>query len=92
MIGKHPLPPARSPREPETVDINETRDIPCGLIAVALMYLHNVKWFEWRFADARSNYILSRQPLAAKAAALIAHDRILNGELEKRGLPPIFIT
>lgn len=56
-----------------------------NLISIALAYL-DPRWL----VRHRLGHIW-RQPMAGKAARLIVHDRILNGEVRSRGLPPFFI-
>lgn len=45
---------------------------------------------EWEWRGFCSGGYMRRSKLAAKCAALIAHDRILNGELLTRGLPSFY--
>lgn len=45
---------------------------------------------EWRWRSFGPKGYMARSKLAAKCAALIAHDRILNGELLSRGLPSFY--
>lgn len=56
-----------------------------SVIATALAYL-DPRWL----CRHRLGHVW-RNPLAAKAARLIVHDRNLNREVDLRGLPPFFI-
>lgn len=56
-------------------------------IGVALWVLDRHEW-NWRRLN-RYAFIMSKN-LAAKAVALIAHDRILTDEILTRGLPSYF--
>ncbi len=42
---------------------------------------------EWSWRRNSGSKFMSRAKLTAKCTALIAHDRILNGEIISRGLP-----
>lgn len=77
---------------PETFDIGEARDVPRGPIAVALTHL-NYGWYSWRQkAEFGFMRLVRRKPLAAQTAALISHDRILNGQIASRGLVDFYVT
>jgi hypothetical protein len=76
----------------ETVDIGPAKDVPCGPVAVALSHL-NYGWYSWRQkAEFGFMRLVRRKPVAAQAAALISHDRILNGQIASRGLVSFYIT
>lgn len=74
----------------ETVDIGEARDVPKGLVALALLWVNHRGWSG--SVKVGDRLIRTRPEMAAKTVSLIAHDRILNEEMVTRGLPPFFIT
>ena len=77
---------------PELVDIGPAKDVPRGPIAVALTHL-NYDWYSRRqTSQFRLPRLADRNAIAAKTAALISHDRILNGEIMSRGLVDFYIT
>lgn len=55
------------------------------------MALFSLQWSVWGWK--RYNVVdgiecwVSRNPIATKTAAIIAHDRILNDQLDSKGLP-----
>lgn len=61
---------------------------PKGRVAVALLFIEE-NWFCWRRVNPFT--IVQRSQIAAQAAAVVAHDRILNGELASRGLPSYLV-
>lgn len=62
-------------------------DAPTKEVCIALWVLERHEW-SWRSISSHG-YIM-RAKNTAKAASLVAHDRILNGELMSRGLPSFY--
>lgn len=62
-------------------------DAPSKEVGIALWFLERHEW-AWRKLNEFA--YLKRGKLAAKAVSLIAHDRVLNGELVSRGLPTYY--
>ena len=60
---------------------------PSKEVGIALWFLERNEWC-WR-KISEFGY-LQRSKLAAKTVALIAHDRVLTGELVSRGLPTYY--
>ncbi|WP_434456522.1 hypothetical protein JQR85_13615 [Stutzerimonas urumqiensis] len=53
-------------------------------------------WFlgrhEWTWRQLNEHVFAQRPKLAAKTASLIAHDRILAGEIVSRGVPSYYLS
>ncbi|MBK59413.1 MAG: hypothetical protein CML01_11490 [Pseudomonas sp.] len=56
-------------------------------VRLALWALERSEW-SWRQVNEYLHF--QRKKTAAKAAALIAHDRILTGEIVSRGVPSFY--
>lgn len=61
---------------------------PTKEVGIALWVLERHEW-GWQ-GQRTSSMFLKRSALAAKAVALVAHDRILTGEFIERGLPSFY--
>jgi hypothetical protein len=60
---------------------------PTKEVGISLWLIERHEW-AWREVDKSEHAFIRRHKLACKATTLIAHDRILNGELMTRGSPP----
>jgi hypothetical protein len=58
-------------------------------VGISLWALERHEW-SWRGMAQSVHAFIRRGKLAAKATSLVAHDRILNGELITRGLPSFY--
>lgn len=61
---------------------------PTKEVGIALWVLERHEW-GWQKLGTGSAF-LKRANVAARAAALVAHDRILTGEFIERGLPSFY--
>lgn len=58
----------------------------CPKVGIALWVLERHEW-NWRALGSSSHAFIQRSKIAAKTVALVAHDRILTGDILSRGLP-----